>query len=142
MNRIIRASERLNAAIDLPGVLESAYGAFENVLAVLRHHQEDDEAVFAAFILSANAAANGRDWIAWAPALPSGSPRRDSGDDLLGSACVTDVVLAIAEVSAELARRLSTYAVTAADIEDRECCGHAAAEAAAIHALMSGGNPP
>ncbi len=53
MNRIIGASERLNAAIDLPGVLDSAYCAFEDVLAVLRHHQEDDEAAFAAFILSA-----------------------------------------------------------------------------------------
>ena len=142
MNRIIRAAERLNAAIDLPGVLDSAYSAFENVLAVLRHHQEDDEAAFAAFILSANAAANGRDWIAWAPGLPSVEPRRDLGEDLLGSACGTDVVLAIAGVSAELARRLSSYAVTAADLEDRECCGHAAAEAAAIHALMSGANPP
>lgn len=142
MNRIIRASERLNAAIDLPGVLDSAYGAFEDVLAVLRHHQEDDEAAFAAFIFSASAAANGRDWIAWAPALPSVSPPRDSADDLLDSACVTDVVLAIAEVSAELARRLTKCAATATDLEDRACCGHAAAEAAAIHALMSGANPP
>ena len=142
MNRIIRASERLNAAIDLPGVLDSAYRAFEDMLVVLRHHQEDDEAAFAAFILSASAAANGRDWIAWAPALPSVSLPRDSGDDLLDSACVTDVVLAIAEVSAELARRLTTCAATAADLEDRECCRHAAAEAASIHALMSGVNPP
>ena len=50
MNRIDWASERLTAAIDLPGVLDSAYDAFEDVLAVLRHHQEDDEAAFAAFM--------------------------------------------------------------------------------------------
>ena len=75
MNRIIRASERLTAAIDLPGVLDSAYDAFEDVLAVLRHHQEDDEAAFAAFMFAACAAANGRDWIAWAPALPPASRR-------------------------------------------------------------------
>ena len=141
MNRIIRASKRLTAAIDLPGVLDSAYDAFEDVLAVLRHHQEDDEAAFAAFMFAACAAANGRDWIAWAPALPSASPR-DPADDLLEGACVTDVALAIAEVSAELARRLTACAATAADLEDRECCGHAAAEAATIHALMSGASPP
>jgi hypothetical protein len=136
------ASERLTAAIDLPGVLDSAYDAFEDVLAVLRHHQEDDdEAAFAAFVFAACAAANGRDWVAWAPALPPATPR-EPADDLLERACVTEVALAIAQVSFELVRRLTACAANATDLVDRACCGHAAAEAETIHALMSDASPP
>jgi hypothetical protein len=141
MIRITVAQERLAAATYLPGVLDAAYDAFEDMLAVLRRHQEDEEASFAAFVFAACSAANGRDWIGGAPALPPTAPR-DRGGDLLEAAAVHDVALAIAVLSDELATRLADSAETTANPKDRSCCEHAVAEAATIRALMGGASPP
>ena len=67
MNRITAARARIDQAGDLPGLLGAAYGAFEDMLAVIRHHEERDEGSFAAFVIAACAAANGRDCDSRAP---------------------------------------------------------------------------
>ncbi len=67
MNRITATRARLDRAIGLPSLLDVAYDAFEDILAIVRCHQERAEGSFAAFVLSAAAAGNGRDWLASAP---------------------------------------------------------------------------
>lgn len=141
MNRITEAAARLAQATDLPGVLDTAYESFEDMLAVLRRHQEDDEGAFPAFVMAACAAANGRDMIAWAPALQPAAPRERAGG-LLDGASVAEVALAIASLSGELATRLTVLAGATGHPVDRNCCEHAAAEAMAIQALLGGANPP
>jgi hypothetical protein len=141
MNCIADAETRLGQATELAGVLDAAYDAFEIMLAVLRRHQEDDAGAFAAFVFAACSAADGRDWIAGAPALPPASSC-EPAQGLLEGASVTDVALAISALSGELATRLAVFGRGAADPDDRTCCEHAAAEAATIQSLLGGAGPP
>jgi len=135
------ARQRLAAATDLPGILDPAYDAFEDMLAVLRRHQQDDHGAFPAFVLAAAAAANGRDWIAGADSLPPATARDQAGDPPEGTT-VADVARAVAVLSSELASRLTATAASVAGAGDRLCCEGAAQEAAAITDLLAGANPP
>src|SRR5262245_2763465 len=106
---MIAAHARLRRATTVAAVLYAAYDAFENILAVLRHHQERHEGAFPAFVLSAAAAGNGRDCIAEAPSLPARGSRRcpSRGADLLASNSVVDVAAALAGLSHDLSLRLT-----------------------------------
>ena len=131
------------AAADLPDVLDAVYDAFEDMLALLRQHQEDDESAFPAFVLAAAAAANGRDWIAGADALPPAGPReRENAADPVVHLRVADVARMAAALGSDLASRLTTVAASAGGAGDRQCCEGAAAEARTIVALLSGASPP
>ena len=141
MDRLRSARERIATATDLPGILDAAYDAFEDMLAVLRLHQEDDESAFPAYVVAAAAAANGRDWIAGADTLPS-AKSRDHADDLPEGTSVTDIAQVVAALSSELSAQLAATAARVADPGDRVCCQGAATEAAAIAVLLSGANPP
>ncbi len=142
MNRITATRARLEQADGLPGLLAAAYDAFEDLLAVLRYHQERAGGSFAAFVLSAAEAGNGRDWIASAPSMPRVTPiaRRDPAGDLLACLGISDVASALAATSQALAGRLSEQA--AADNEDRTACARAADHAARIHWLLGGTEQP
>jgi hypothetical protein len=136
------ALEHLAAATEVADVLDGAYQAFEAILAVLRRHQDDEVSVFPAFVLAACAAANGRDWTggAWTQ-RPDGS-EHDTATQLMNGAAIAEVAQVITVASDELAARLSACAETTADDADRDCCEHAAAEAATIGALLGGASPP
>jgi hypothetical protein len=135
------ALRRLAAATKAADVLDCAGQVFEEILAILRHHQEDDVSAFPAYVLAASAAANGRDWTSgeWTQ-RPAGS-EQDTAGQLMNGAAIAEVARIIAAASDELAARLSVCAI-AADEADRECCEHAAAEAVTILALMGGVSPP
>jgi hypothetical protein len=109
VDSLTNARQRIAAATDLPGILDAAYDAFEDMLAVIRRRQEDDESALPAFVMAASAAANGRDWIAGTEVLPPGTPR-DTYGDLPDDATVTDVAIAVAALGRELARRLTDIA--------------------------------
>jgi hypothetical protein len=136
------ARQRVAAATDLSDILDAAYDALEDMLAVIRRHQEDDESRFPAFVMAASAAANGRDWIAGADAVPPGRPREHTGD-LPSGDTVTDVAIAVATLSREVAGRLTDILDRLGSSPgDRLCCDSAAAEAAIIAALLDGTSPP
>src|SRR5712692_2568138 len=105
MITITESHGRLAAATGLRSLLWASCEAFEVMLAVLRHHQEDDQSAFAALVLAGNAAANGRDCIAFAPSLPIAA--RVGEADVLARASVTDVMLAVSGLARDLANRLS-----------------------------------
>jgi len=138
-----RALERLAAATDAVDVLDSACTVFEDLLTVLRRHQEDEVSAFPAFVLAACAAANGRDWTGGAWTQPPDGSKQDGDDEpLLNGATVTEVAVAIADASDTLAARLAACALSSANEAERTCCESAAAEAATIRALMGGVSPP
>lgn len=137
MNRITTARIRLDAAAGLPATLDAAYDAFESILAVLRHHQENAGHAFPAFVLAAAAAANGRDQVAGAPALsPPAAPPGAAGD-VPGPSGWAHAAAEAAALSHELVSRLLAAAGTAG-ARDQAACQHAAARAARIWSLLAG----
>ncbi|MGH3303218.1 MAG: hypothetical protein ACRDOK_16365 [Streptosporangiaceae bacterium] len=95
------ALARLAGATDAADVLDCACQLFEGILAVLRHHQEDDRSAFPAVVIAACAAANGRDWTGgeWTPPDASGL---QAASDLLDSATVVEVANAVAAATLQL----------------------------------------
>jgi hypothetical protein len=65
------ASDLISQATDLPSLLDAAWQVFEHILASLRAAEEDAGPLLAALVMAAAAAADGRDAIGTAPALPS-----------------------------------------------------------------------
>jgi hypothetical protein len=139
---ISAALERLAVATEVADVLDSACHVFEDILAVLRRHREDEVSAFPAFVLATCAAANGRDWTGgeWTP-HPDGR-EQGLGSQLMDGATVAEVAIAIAAACDELSIRLSACVTSAASEADRACCEHAAAEAATIRALLGGASLP
>lgn len=141
MNCIAAARARLEAAAGLPALLDAAAAAFEDTLAVLRHHQGHAGGAFPAFVLAAAAAGSGRDQVVSAPSL--GVPGHDglaAGDLMTGGEPAT-VAAEIAALSHVLAYRLDAVAGAATDPDDHTCCRRAARHAARIHALLTGTGP-
>jgi hypothetical protein len=136
------ALRRFAAATKVGDVLDRACLVFEDILAVLRRHQEDDASAFPAFVLATCAAANGRDWTGgqWTP--QPAAREQDLSSQPVDGATVAEVAVAIAAACDQLSIRLSACAAAAASEADRACCEHAAAEAATIRALLGGGASP
>jgi hypothetical protein len=144
LGRIAAVRGRLEQASDLAGVLDAAYEAFEAMLAVI-HGQEDRAGPgFAAFVMSAASAANGRDVVAAAPSLPSaiqlGGPL--SADGLAADVSEDEAAAAVALLSRQVAGRLADAAGWAARAGDRAACAVAARHAGAIWSLLAGAPRP
>jgi hypothetical protein len=147
MNRITAARTRVEHADDLPALLSAALAAFEDMLQVIRWHEERDDEAFAAFVLSAGAAANGRDRIAAAPSLPPAviaafyaRPAPSTG--LLAEMPVLKVAAAVAGLADALAGQLTAAAAATADPRDQTSCTHAARHATRILSLLGGTREP
>lgn len=143
MNRILSAQNRLREATGLPAVLDAAYDAFETIRSVLREHDDPADAMFVPFVMSATAAANGRDVIGFAPSLP---PRRLSGtpapaDAAQPGAGAGQLAAAVAGLSQLIASRLAQAAGSAPDTGDKAACADACRDARDIHALLTGAGP-
>lgn len=142
MSGISTAQERLRRASDLPEILDAAYGAFEHMLSVIRTYEDPEDPLFIPFVMAAASAADGRDAIAFAPALPF-CPLQAEGDgqdrDLGGSP--EAAASALAGMSELLAARLECAAVTAVDPADQAACRDGARWARDVHALLTGKVP-
>jgi len=139
MTQIAAVRARLEQANGLPGILDAAYDAFEAMLAVI-HGQEDGAGDgFAAFVMSAVSAANGRDAVAAAPSLPSaacgGAP---PGGGLRPGLTPQEAAAVLAGLSGLLASRLADAAAWAADGADQAACVLAARHATAIWSRLAG----
>jgi len=143
VNQITATLGRLQTARTLPEILDAAYAAFEHIIAVLRHHQQQAGAAFPAFVLAAAVAGNGRDDITDAPSLArAAAPAMPGAPDLMAGASIDDAAFALAELSSLLDVRLSAGAATTASQADRACCEHAAQEAARIGELLGWARQP
>jgi len=130
----------IRAAADLPEVLESAWRAFECMLAEAESHEDPATPLFPAFVLAATAAANGRDAVLLAPSLPW--PPRDTpvgGGQVDGSGeSVQEAARALTSLSQALISRLETAAGLATRSGDRDACRYAVGRARAICDLLAG----
>ena len=73
MTCISNARARLQQASDLVTVLDAAYAAFEGMLSVIGPCEDPASGWFAAFVMAAASAADGRDAVAFAPTYLAGS---------------------------------------------------------------------
>jgi hypothetical protein len=132
------AHQRLQEADGLAAVLDAAYEAFEGMLSVIHPVQDPASDQFAAFVMAAASAANGRNALALAPSLPghpllavpaerqpwSGEPPER----------VAEVVAGLSHLAAE---RLADAAASAPDTSDVAACRDAAQSAREICGLLS-----
>jgi hypothetical protein len=132
-------AQRVQAAAGLAEVLESAWRAFECMLAEAEAHENPATPLFPAFVLAATAAANGRDAVLLAPSLrwpPQDSPP-DGGQAGEPGESAQATARALASLCQALISRLETAAGSAASPADRDACRSAAARARGICDLLT-----
>ena len=142
MTSISWQAQRIRAAAGLPEVLESAWRAFECMLAEAEAEALEDPPtpLFPAFVLAATAAASGRDAVLLAPSLPwpprdtpPGGAQADGPGEPAGAAA-----RALASLGEALISRLEEAAGSAASSGDRDACRYAAGRAREICDLLAG----
>jgi hypothetical protein len=134
MDQIESARVRLEQATGLPAVLDAAYEAFEKMLWALEEQEDRGGGAFAASVMSATAAANGRDALAAAPSLPS-TPSGDLAAPAAGRSsalAMEDPVAVLAGLSQLVSSRLARASGLSADVGDKVACARAARHAASI----------
>ena len=140
MTSINWETQRIGAAADLPEVLESAWCAFDCMLAEAEAHEDPATPLFPAFVLAATAAANGRDAVLRAPSLPW--PPRDTGPGGGQAGGPGEPAEAAARALASLCQaltcRLEAAGRSAARAGDRDACRYAAGRARTIFDLLAG----
>src|SRR5262249_2595952 len=140
MDPINAARRRLEQAVGLPAVLNAAYDALDQMLGAIEDQQAPSGGAVAAFVMSGAAAANGRDALAAAPALPSAASG-DLAETMAGSfhgLTTDDAAAVLAGLSQLLASRLNGASESSADAGDRIACAQAARHAASICSLLGG----
>ena len=138
MEAITAAGARLERATRLPAILDAAYDAFEDMLPAIEAQQDPGGFAFTAFVMSGASAANGRDAIAAAPALPAAAVRRVTTARTSAAVTAQQAAVAVAGLSRVLVSRLNAAAGLSADGADRAACASAARHAAAICSLLEG----
>ena len=140
MTFLISARDRLEQAAGPAAVLDAAYDAFESMRLAFRVHEDPASGLFAAFVMAAASAADGRDAVGFAPSLPSwrrhgaagngkGAPGEERAERLAADA---------ASLSQLLAACLTGAAGSASDPGDRGACEQAAKCAREICNLLGG----
>lgn len=139
MTRIATICGRLQRDDRLPALLDTAYAAFDALLSAIEDRQDPASGMFAQFVYSATAAANGRDAILFAPSLPARPLHpADTSINSRGSGSDAPDLVALSKV---LHQVLTQAAAAVPAQEDRKACHHAARCAAEIHRLLTGTEP-
>lgn len=142
MTSIPRTQQRLQHAAGLAAILDVAYDAFEDMLRAIRVHEDPASGLFAAFVMAAASAADGRDAILFAPSLPPGQDgRRPTTDEEPAGGNSASTAGAAAELGRVLAARLTEAWETASDPGDRAACADAVCCAQSIQDLLGGSRP-
>ena len=138
MDQIESARVRLEHATGLPAVLDTAYDTFEQLLCALEEQEDRGGAAFAAFVMSATAAANGRDALVTAPSLPPAPTGDLAAAAAWSSSSLTaeDAAAVLAQLSQLLSGRLADASNQSADAGDKVACAQAARHAASICSLL------
>jgi hypothetical protein len=143
MTPIPRTQQRLHRAAGLPAILDAAYEAFEDVLLAIRAHEDPASGLFAAFMMAAASAADGRDAVGFAPSLPpyhgTDWPERDGRARAEESAEST--ADAVVRLSHLLMARLAEAWKSSSDPDDRAACADAICCAETIHHLLGRSGP-
>ena len=130
--------QHLQEADGLAAVLDAAYGAFEGMLSVIYPVQDPASGLFAAFVMAAASAADGRNALALAPSLP-GHPMLavPAGQRPWSGEPPERVAEVVATLSTLVAERLTHAAASAPDAGDQAACRNAAQSARDICGMLS-----
>lgn len=139
MRHISTAEARLREATTVPGTLSASFEVFEVIRLLARGNEDRVPELFAAFMMAADAAVDGREAVTIAPSLPPAADRPLSGKSAAGGD-VGEIGDAMAALGALLGDRLSRAASMAAAPGDRAACEEAAEAAGRICELMAGGD--
>ena len=133
------AQQRLQEADGLDVVLDAAYAAFEGMVSVIHPAQDPASGLFAAFVMAAASAADGRNALALAPSLPRRPLLAVPAEQQPWPGEPERVAELVAGLSRLVAERLTQAAVSAPDTGDQDACRHAAQSARDICGLLSTG---
>jgi hypothetical protein len=139
MEEIGTAAARVRASDTLPGLLDAGFDAFEVIRSTARACEDQVPDLFAAFMMAATAAVEGRNALNGAPSLPpsgSSSPAPSPS----AYADVAQIAEILATLGALLAERLSAAARVATSDGDRAACEAAALAAGEVHRLLAAGD--
>ncbi len=131
---------RLARGETMPQVLAASYDAFEFIRLLARQCEDRDPRLFAAFMTTAAAAADGLDALAFSDSLPA--PGEPGATVITGIPPSTDADLGtvadtLAALAAVLSRQLTRAAALAPADGDRHACRLAGRAADEIHRLMA-----
>jgi hypothetical protein len=129
--------QRLEQAATLPEVLDAAYDAFERILSEIDLYNRGAGPFFAALVMAAPAAADGRNALAVAPSLPPPSWHGPEPADFV----VGNIAADLAELSGRVAARLDEAGGVARAEADLVACRNAARWAREVHGLLAGSRP-
>jgi hypothetical protein len=141
MTLISRAREQLEAAQGLPGILDAAYAAFEDMLTVIEDREDPVQGLFITYATAGMIVANGRDAVLRAPSLPARRLNSAAGEEPHHGETAEDDARQLAALSTVIANRLSEVAGAAGELRDRIACEEAARSARNISALFTGAGP-
>jgi hypothetical protein len=138
MTMMDTTQQHLQEADSLAAVLDAAYGAFEGMLSVIYPVQDPASGLFAAFVMAAASAANGRNALALAPSLPSHPLLTVPAERQPWSGEAPERVSeVVARLSSLIAERLTQAAASAPDTSDQAACRNAAQSARDICGMLS-----
>jgi hypothetical protein len=125
-----------NPDSDLPQALGHAFDTFEAIRHIARRFEDRSPDLFAAFMSAAVVAADGRDAVLRAGALPAPTSGAAGPGQPALSADPREVANSIAASAAMLATRLDHAADRTGTSQDRRACHDAATAAMQIHQLL------
>lgn len=132
--------QRLEQAEELAEVLDAAYDAFAELLWLIRGYEESQMPFYAALVMAAAAAADGRAAIAAAPSLPA-AVGVETVTAVDSSTSPSDTAASLAALSKLVGSCLFRVAATASKPSDRRACEDGARFANEVYALASGQAP-
>jgi hypothetical protein len=138
MDEIARMTARLRDANDVAETLAAGFAAFELIRATARDCEDRAPELFAAFMLAAGAAVEGRNALAAAPSLGRGDAASLAVASL--SADVAEIADALGALGGLLAHCLREAAAHAANATDGTVCQGAVRAAALIQQFLGAGD--
>jgi hypothetical protein len=136
MDELGAITARVVVSATVPEVLDAGFDAFEVIRQMARACEDRVPELFAAFLVAAGAAVEGRNALNDAPSLPPARSSPMTSPIMSLAADVGHVADELAELAALLARRLPEAAAEANLADDRAACDRATRAAADIHQLL------
>jgi hypothetical protein len=139
LQQAARTQARLREASTLPGILAAGFDAFEAIRLLARGNEDRDSRLFAAFMMAADAAVDGREALTVSPSLPSAAEPQPAVSPA-ADADLDDIADAMVGLAAELAGRLTRATAMVQLPGDRTACAEAVHAAGVIGELMACGD--
>jgi len=137
VEQVRRAEARLRDAAGLPEVLDACFDAFELIRLIARECDNHVPTLFAAFMMTADAAVDGREAVTVAPSLPLSRGGHGQGGMPVADVGIGEITDALSALGTLLHDRLAGVPAQATTPADRAACSEAAEAAERIRHLMA-----